>query len=243
MDQFDRLVERDLFDRGAQRAGEERAQRAGFFGVVDRPHQAGPDRLRQLRVVDPVLLAEAFARLRRRQRPGQGLAADPELAGGTVEGRERELLGDFLQALRVAPGAGLAGVLGLLRRVGGAAGRQVDADQQPARRRSRRRPGSGTASDRRRRARRHSSILRERPIGDQRQQPEQRREREGGAEGMGGAAVELVLQFAAQLFDFGPFARVFGQRFEDGADRRHLALLAFEPARRSASPGRSSAAG
>ena len=36
---------------------------------------------------------------------------------------------------------------------------------------------------------------------------------------MGGAAVELVLQFSAQLDDFGAFAFVFGQRFEDVADR------------------------
>ena len=111
--------------RLAQRRGEQRAERAGFFGVVDRPQEAGADRPRELGVADLVSLGEAFARLRRRQRPGQGLAADAQLAGGAVERRERELLGDLLAGLR---------------------GRATRAacrgpGSSPARRRRRRRPG------------------------------------------------------------------------------------------------------
>ena len=141
VDQFDRLVERDLLDRAPQRAAEQRAQRAGFFGVVDGAQQAGADRPRQLLVVDPVALGEALARLRRRQRPGQRLAADAELAGGAVEGRERELLGDLPRLFGFAPGALLAGVLG-----------------SPARRRSRRRRGRRRPGPARRRSRRRPAA-------------------------------------------------------------------------------------
>ena len=120
MEDFDRLGKRDVFDGRAQGVGEQRAEGAGAFGVVDGAQQSGADRFGQLGVVDPVALGEAFAALRGRQGPGQGLAADPELAGRPVEGRERELLGEVGQVLRVAPGPGLAGVLGLGRGVGGA---------------------------------------------------------------------------------------------------------------------------
>src|SRR5690349_2092692 len=43
-DQFDRLVERDLLGRRAQRPGDQRTQRPGVFGVLDRPQEAGADR-------------------------------------------------------------------------------------------------------------------------------------------------------------------------------------------------------
>src|SRR5262249_23582302 len=54
---------------------------------------------------------------------------DPELAGRPVQRRERELLGDFLKPLRVAPGPGLARVLGLCGRVARPPRCQIDEDQ------------------------------------------------------------------------------------------------------------------
>src|SRR6185369_7028748 len=119
VDEFDRLVQGDALDGLPQRVRDQRAQRPGFFGVVDRADEAGADRLRQFLVGDPVFLFEAFAPLRRRQRPGQRLAGYPEFAGGAVEGGDGELVGDFTEALRVAPRSWFAGVLHLLRRVGG----------------------------------------------------------------------------------------------------------------------------
>ena len=88
------------------------AERAVLFGVVDRPHQPGADRLGKLRVVDAVsawrsvraravVVASARASASRRH---------PELAGGAVERRERELLGDALRPPLGSPqGRGLQG--------------------------------------------------------------------------------------------------------------------------------------
>ena len=83
-----------------QAVGDQRADRAGVLGVVDRPHDAGADRLLELGVVDPLLGGELGARLLGRQRRGERLAADPELAGGAVERREQELLGGLLEVAR-----------------------------------------------------------------------------------------------------------------------------------------------
>src|ERR1700733_8537070 len=159
VDQFDRAVKWDFFDRPPQRPGDQGTESAGFFGVADGAQQPGPDRPRQLRVVDPVALFEAFAPLRRGQRPRQRLPRHPELAGGTVEGGDRELVGDFLQPFGIAPGTVLAGVLALLRRVGGATGGEVDADQGQGR--DDRRPDQQPAPQ----LRVHRSTRRERPIG------------------------------------------------------------------------------
>ena len=81
------------------------------FGVVDGPHQAGTDRLREPFVVDVVALGEAFAGLLGGERAGELLAGDAELAGGAVEGRERELLGQPFEAAAVfVQGRGLQGL-------------------------------------------------------------------------------------------------------------------------------------
>src|SRR5215213_3959305 len=161
VDQFDRLVERDVLDRRSQRGGDQRAERVGIFGILDRAQQTGTDRLRELLGADVVLLAEALASLFGRQRLRQRLAADAEFAGGAVERRERELLRDLLQRAGVGPGAVHAGVTRLVRRIGGTAGGEVGADEDDR--------GEDRAADQELRAevgvRAHRSTLRERPIG------------------------------------------------------------------------------
>ena len=103
------LVDREPRRHRAQAVGDQRSERAGALGVVDRPHHPRPDRRLELGVVDPVIGGELRPRLGRRERDGQRLPADLKLARGPVEGRERELLRGLLDSLRVAPSRGSQG--------------------------------------------------------------------------------------------------------------------------------------
>ena len=105
LDEVGHLLDGDVLGREAQRRGAEAADRAGALGVVDRAHESAAHRVLELVAVDVVGAREAGARAGRGQRQRERLARDAEVAGRAVERRERDLLGDRLQAARIAPGS------------------------------------------------------------------------------------------------------------------------------------------
>ena len=228
-DEFDRLVERDLRDRLAQRDGDERAQRAGFFGVVDRPQQARRGRLapaprrrsRSARAKRSRAsgVASAWARVSR-------LTPSWQAAPSSAESVNCSAICSRPSGLR--QGRVLAGVLGLRRRVGGAAGGEVDADQDQ---RGDDRSPISTCARGSRRSQLHPPREADR---DQREQAEQRREAERGAEGVGGAAVELVLQFVAAAAR--PPARSSGSSGSGSKAGPIVGTLPFSSSSRSLDP-------
>ena len=212
----------------AQRAGDEGAERAGFFGVVDRPQQAGADRPGQLGVVDPVALRRSVRAPPGSPAPGPASRASPRA------GRRRR------RGPRARTGSAIS-----LEPSGSRQARCLQGSWLFCRRRRRSRrprgrsPTSASESGDRDRDQQlrpqprfvdaHRSTLRARPIGISASRPSSAAEPERGAEGVGGAAVELVLEFVAQAFDVGAVAGIARQRLEGRADRRHLAPLAFQP--------------
>ncbi len=154
LDRGDHLVGRELLGDAAKGGGDDSGDRPGALGVVDRPDQAGAERIAQVRVVD-----EALPALRRGEREGQGLARDVEVAGCAVERREGDLLGDLVEAARRAPLPGLAGIVHGLRLVRRAAERKRGDDEDE-------RGGDGAGDEGPPAHSAHSSTLRRaRPIG------------------------------------------------------------------------------
>ena len=77
-----------------------------------------------------MLLCEAVERGAAREGEDDLLPRDAELAGGAVERRQDDLLGDLLEALRVAVLAGSARIGDRGRRVRRSAEREIDADER-----------------------------------------------------------------------------------------------------------------
>src|SRR5581483_9489181 len=102
----DQLIRRKALDEAAQGIGEDSRDRARSLGVVHRSEQSGSEGIGQPRVV-----RELRPALGGPQCQDDGLARDVELAGDSVERRERELLRYLVQAVGRAPRPGLARVL------------------------------------------------------------------------------------------------------------------------------------
>ena len=119
---------------GLERAGAPRRRRSPA-----RARRAPPPRARRRSI--PYSAANSLARLGRRERDGQRLAADPQLAGGAVERRERELLRGLLDALRArATRAGAHGSATGGRLVAAAARGEIGDDERGRGARPRRAP-------------------------------------------------------------------------------------------------------
>ncbi len=123
-----------------------------------------------------------------REREHHLLARHVQLARGPVERGEDDLLGDRLEALRAPPGARRARVGDLGRRVGGAAERQVEADQDEHR--------GGRVPDR---THQTPTSLRPRTIGTSASRPRSADDEERARERVRDRPVELILERVPEI--------------------------------------------
>ena len=182
-EQVEQLGDRNARGEAPQQVCEPGIELIRALRVVEgAPETCARQALELLRRV-AVLLGEALERGTAREGEDDLLPRDAELAGGAVERRQDDLLGDLLEALRVAPFARRARIGDGGGRVGRSAEREIDADERNGCRRWR---GRSRASD--------GQVPSTEQDRDEGEQGEEGGGEKGAREGVRDGSVELVLQ-------------------------------------------------